>query len=99
MNKKECIIDDGYRADLVEGATFDGILYGPTNNYTVTDIVTKGDMIDIGVPGVLFASCNLGADSPEQVGNKYSWGSVIPSNNDFDNNYPFITYRLFFFIF
>ena len=29
MNKKECIIDDGYRADLVEGATFDGIFEIP----------------------------------------------------------------------
>ena len=70
--------------------TFEGdVLYGPSNYHTVTDIVTKGDMIDIGIPGVKFASCNLGADSPEEVGNYYGWGDIESVSNINSYTYPF----------
>ncbi len=70
--------------------TFEGDIYfGPTNNYIVTDIITKGDKIDIGIPGVYFASCNLGANSPEQKGNLYAWGETEMKANYSKSNYSY----------
>ncbi|MBO7588457.1 MAG: hypothetical protein J6T18_03415 [Bacteroidaceae bacterium] len=70
--------------------TFEGdILYGPVNSYTVTDMVTKGEKVDLGIPGVLFASCNLGADSPEQLGDLYAWGETQPKTTFSLSNYEY----------
>lgn len=38
--------------------------------------------VDLGLPsGLLWANCNLGADSPEEYGNYYAWGEVAPKEN------------------
>lgn len=38
------------------------------------------ELVDLGLPcGALFATCNLGASSPEDYGCNYSWGEVIGS--------------------
>lgn len=35
--------------------------------------------VDLGLPsGTLWAICNLGADSPEEIGDYYSWGETMP---------------------
>jgi hypothetical protein len=71
-------------------ATFDGkIYYGPSNSYIVKDIITKGDKIDIGIPGLLIGSCNLGADSPEKKGNLYAWGETETKSRYSSNNYVY----------
>lgn len=37
--------------------------------------VNGHDYVDLGLPsGVLWATCNVGADAPEEFGNYYSWG-------------------------
>lgn len=37
------------------------------------------DCVDLGLPsGTLWATCNLGADKPEDVGNYYAWGETAP---------------------
>lgn len=68
--------------------TFEGDLYyGPVNSFTVKDLVTKGEKIDLGIPGLLFASCNLGADSPEQIGDLYAWGETESKTTFNSSNY------------
>ncbi len=37
--------------------------------------------IDLGLPsGTLWASCNVGAEKPEEYGNYYAWGEVTPKD-------------------
>ena len=37
------------------------------------------DYVDLGLPsGTMWATCNLGANTPEEYGNYYGWGSVNP---------------------
>lgn len=45
---------------------------------TVTEsTLTPGDAIDLGLPsGTLWASCNVGANSPEEYGGYYAWGET-----------------------
>lgn len=39
--------------------------------------VTSGQWVDLGLPsGLLWASCNVGAEYPEQYGNYYAWGET-----------------------
>ena len=38
--------------------------------------------VDLGLPsGIKWASCNIGAEKPEDYGNYYAWGEVIPKEN------------------
>ncbi len=46
--------------------------------------------IDLGLPsGTLWADCNLGAYSPEENGNFYSWGEIEPKDDYSLENYKF----------
>lgn len=39
--------------------------------------LSSGEWIDLGLPsGLLWASCNIGANSPEEFGNYYAWGET-----------------------
>ena len=45
--------------------------------------------VDLGLPsGIKWASCNVGAEKPEDYGNYYAWGEVLPKEN-----YSWITYK------
>lgn len=37
------------------------------------------DYVDLGLPrGTLWATCNVGADSPEEIGGYFAWGEIVP---------------------
>ena len=45
--------------------------------------------VDLGLPsGIKWASCNVGAEKPEDYGNYYAWGEVLPKEN-----YSWETYK------
>lgn len=45
--------------------------------------------VDLGLPsGLKWASCNVGAEKPEDYGNYYAWGEVLPKEN-----YSWATYK------
>ena len=50
--------------------------------------VSEGKIIDLGL-SVYWASCNLGALSPEESGNYYSWGETSPKSDYGSDNYSF----------
>jgi len=42
--------------------------------------------VDLGLPsGTLWATCNVGADTPEDYGDYFAWGETLP-NGIYDNN-------------
>ena len=63
-----------------------GIVYGEEKSFTTEDESINGHAyVDLGLPsGLLWATCNVGANSPEEYGNHYAWGETEPAPN---NNY------------
>ena len=50
---------------------------------------TDVQAIDLGLPsGLKWASCNVGAEKPEDYGNYYAWGEVVPKEE-----YEWSTYK------
>ena len=52
--------------------------YGNTLTFT-TPGEGSHEYVDLGLPsGLLWATCNIGADSPEDYGDYFSWGETVP---------------------
>ena len=50
----------------------------------------NGDVVDLGLPsGVKWATCNLGANSPEEFGDYYAWGEITTKDNYEWNTYKY----------
>lgn len=50
--------------------------------------VSAGQVVDLGL-SVYWASCNVGAESPEEDGNRYAWGETQTKREYKQNNYSF----------
>ena len=68
-------------------------------NFSVTPDVNKGtgtaarcEFVDLGL-SVLWANCNLGAESPEKPGNHYAWGETEPKQKFSGKNYTAKDFR------
>lgn len=50
---------------------------GNTSSCSIKVVEYNRDYVDLGLPsGLKWATCNIGATSPEQGGNKYAWGEI-----------------------
>ena len=48
------------------------------------------EYVDLGLPsGTLWATCNIGADSPEEGGDEFAWGETTTKNSYTQENYSF----------
>jgi hypothetical protein len=48
------------------------------------------DYVDLGLPsGLLWATCNVGADSPEDYGDYFAWGETTPKDTYTEENYTY----------
>ena len=63
--------------------------YGDVMSFTTNDVNGKpGDMVDLGLPsGTMWAKCNLGAASAEQLGDLYAWGETTTKESFSLDNY------------
>lgn len=51
-------------------------------------MVPNYDYVDLGLPsGTLWATCNVGAETPEGYGNYFAWGETQPKSTYFASNY------------
>ena len=62
-------------------STSSGTLYGEQKEFTTdeptTGIINGHEWVDLGLPsGLKWATCNVGANSPENYGNYYAWGET-----------------------
>lgn len=74
-----------YRAYIyVDGEYY----YGETRSFTTKNSAedVACEMVDLGL-SVKWASCNVGASSPEQYGSYYSWGEITTKSNYTWNTY------------
>ena len=73
-----------YRAyAVVDGES----VYGEVRSFTTVSsvTVTSGDAIDLGL-SVKWASCNVGAESPEDYGDYFAWGETETKYHYLENN-------------
>ncbi len=58
----------------------------------VTGTIHGHDYVDLGLPsGVLWATCNVGATSPEEYGDYFAWGEVTTKETFNGSTYKFAT--------
>ena len=63
--------------------------YNPMPAPGPTPPTPSSEWIDLGLPsGLLWYSCNLGSNAPEEYGNYYAWGETVPKEA-----YDWSTYR------
>ena len=60
--------------------TLDGTFYGGELNFTTLNNGNNDhDFVDLGLPsGTLWATCNVGANIPEEYGDYFAWGETQP---------------------
>ena len=80
-----------YRAYAIVDGEY---VYGEVRSFTTesSSTVTSGDAIDLGL-SVKWASCNVGADSPEEYGDYFAWGETTTKSSYTDSNG--VTYGLY----
>ena len=64
-------------------ATDNGLFYGEVLNFTTESGGGGGsyEYVDLGLPsGTLWATCNVGADAPEDYGDYFAWGETQPKS-------------------
>lgn len=62
--------------------------------FTACDATNGHEYVDLGLPsGTLWATCNIGATSPEKYGNYYAWGETEPKKDYSWNTYKYGTYN------
>ena len=63
------------------------------NSVSVSGTIELHDYVDLGLPsGTLWATCNVGADSPESYGDYYAWGEIYRKLDFYWENYKFGKY-------
>ena len=61
----------------------------PKPNETTTGTLNGHEYVDLGLPsGTLWATCNVGADTPESYGDYFAWGETSPKDT-----YSWETYK------
>lgn len=53
--------------------------YGEIKSFTTLTGLDNHDFVDLGLPsGILWATCNVGANTPEEYGDYFAWGEITP---------------------
>ncbi len=57
-----------------------------------SELIINHEYVDLGLPsGTLWATCNIGADSPTDYGDFFAWGETEPKETYVDTNYKFLS--------
>ena len=69
-----------------------GTIYGEDKEFTTIEGGGGGEheYVDLGLPsGLLWATCNVGANAPEEYGDYFAWGETQPKNTYNWSNYKY----------
>ncbi len=67
---------------------YNNVEYVDFSEKTDDPIISEGEAVDLGL-SVLWATCNLGAKSPEEDGYLFAWGEVSPKDYYFQDTYSY----------
>ena len=57
-------------------------------DYEETNEINGHEYVDLGLPsGLLWATCNVGAETPEEYGDYFAWGDINTKSNYTSSNY------------
>ena len=86
--KDSSIVNVEWNEDSVTFTLSDGtILVLPRSDDNTSEAPTTDERaVDLGL-SVMWASCNVGANSPEEYGDYFAWGEVSPKTGYFTSNY------------
>ena len=71
----------------------EGTSYSEVVSFTTLAESPYNEYVDLGLPsGLKWATCNVGANTPEEYGNHYAWGEVLTKTEYSSSNCP--TYGL-----
>ena len=77
------------KLSIINENIFDGI--GRRSKGGVVRKENEVKSVDLGLPsGTIWATCNLGASSPEEYGDYYAWGETEPKDKYYWDTYKFI---------
>lgn len=86
-------------ASLPLSYSFTGIEFVAGSAYSLTATLnaaidnSPAEAIDLGLPsGIKWASCNVGATSPEDYGTYYAWGEIETKSEYTKDNYKYLDY-------
>lgn len=69
--------------------TYCGLAYGEVRSFTTLESSEIHGYVDLGLPsGLWWATCNVGADTPEGYGDYFAWGETQPKDS-----YDWSTYQ------
>jgi hypothetical protein len=61
---------------------------------TVTDSIGGNTYVDLGLPsGTKWATCNVGATKPEEIGTHFSWAETVPDDTTLSDCYSWSQYK------
>lgn len=89
------VCKDGAVVYKIDDGVADSITFTEPNFSKVTDVYHDGtengyNYVDLGLPtGTLWATCNVGAQSPSEYGDYFAWGEVEPKENYSWSNYKY----------
>jgi hypothetical protein len=69
-----------------------GLVYGEEVSFSTPDAngVAVHEYVDLGLPsGIMWATCNVGADAPEDYGDYFAWGETQPKSTYNWNTYQY----------
>ena len=83
----ELISDSGKKVTFLNGINAGSIYTVGWEDYEEGPNANGYEYVDLGLPsGLLWATCNVGANSPEEYGNYYAWGETSTKETyDYDN--------------
>ena len=65
----------------------EGTSYSEVVSFTTLENPVEYEYVDLGLPsGLKWATHNIGATTPEEYGNYYAWGEVLPKDEYTENN-------------
>ena len=81
-------VDQNGRVDIADVSCLIGYLLSGDWNDEVIPPDEEHEWVDLGLPsGTLWATCNIGANSPEEYGDYFAWGEITPKGSYGWTNY------------
>ena len=83
VNGEVVSIANPYTATIEENKEF-------VANFVEIDLYNGHEFVDLGLPsGIKWATCNVGANSPEEYGDYFAWGETLSKNYYYWSSYKY----------
>ena len=80
-------MEAGCVVEAMEGVFVQATAAGQSATFTP---VPSHEYVDLGLPsGLLWATCNVGAETPEDYGDYFAWGETAPKDSYTEDNYTY----------